>query len=140
MIVLRYIRIQNEMTKLNAIGILVSFLGCLLEWPPNNSYFVFQLEYQLLFETKGILKSLVHPVLLAGIFGHFSMLYTIISKKPKQWIELSGSILLSALVTLFLLSGLFSKNGKMILSTLPFILISCNYYYHLYKNKKLKIN
>ena len=30
------------MTKLNAIGILVSFLGCILEWPPNNSYFVFQ--------------------------------------------------------------------------------------------------
>jgi hypothetical protein len=28
----------------------------------------------------------------------------------------------------------------MILSTLPFILISSNYYYHLYKNKKLKIN
>jgi hypothetical protein len=126
------------MTKLNAIGILVSFLGCILEWPPNNSYYVFQLEYQLLFETKGILKSLVHPVLLAGIFGHFSMIYAIISKNPKQWIELSGSILLSLLVVLFLLSGLFSKNSKMILSTLPFILISGNYYYHLLKTKNSK--
>jgi hypothetical protein len=126
------------MKKLNAIGILVSFLGCILEWPPNNSYYVFQLEYQLIFETKGIMKSLVHPVLLAGIFGHFGMLYSIISKKPKQWIELSGSILLSLLVVLFLLSGLFSKNSKMILSTLPFILISGNYYYHLLKTKNSK--
>jgi hypothetical protein len=126
------------MKKLNAIGILVSFLGCILEWPPNNSYYVFQLEYQLIFETKGIMKSLVHPVLLAGIFGHFNMLYSIISKKPKQWIELSGSILLSLLVVLFLLSGLFSKNSKMILSTLPFILISGNYYYHLLKTKNSK--
>jgi choline-glycine betaine transporter len=66
------------------------------------------------------------------------MIYTIISKNPKQWIELSGSILLSALVALFLLSGLFSKNSKMILSTLPFILISSNYYYHLYKTKNSK--
>ncbi len=128
------------MTKLTAIGILVSFLGCLLEWPPNNSYFVFQLEYQLFFKTKGIVNSLVHPVLLAGLFGHISLLYTIISKRPKQWIALTGSILLSALVFLFLLSGLFSKNSKMILSSLPFILISSNYYYHLYKRKKLKIN
>lgn len=127
------------MTKLTAIGILVSFLGCLLEWPPNNSYFVFQLEYELFFTTKGIVNSLVHPVLLAGLFGHFSILYTIISKRPKQWITLTGSILLSVLVFLFLLSGLFSKNSTMIVSTLPFILISSNYYYHLFKRKNSKL-
>jgi uncharacterized membrane protein len=126
------------MKKLTAIGLLVSFLGCILEWPPNNSYFVFQLEYQLFFVKKDVLKSVVHPVILAGIFGHISLLYLAFSKKPKQWIAFTGPVLLGVLVVLFLLSGVLSKNIKMIASTLPFMLISGYYYYLLYQTKNSK--
>lgn len=126
------------MKKITTIGILLSFLICLLEWPPNNSYFVFQLEYQLFFENKNLLQSITHPVILAGVFGHFSLLYAAFTKNPKLWVELTGAILLGLLVVLFLLSGIFSKNVKMILSDLPFILMSSYYYYRLYQEKSSK--
>lgn len=92
----------------------------------------------IVFENKNLLQSITHPVILAGVFGHFSLLYAAFTKNPKLWVELTGAILLGLLVVLFLLSGIFSKNVKMILSDLPFILMSSYYYYRLYQEKSSK--
>lgn len=110
------------MIKSTNIGLLIFFGCCLLEWPPNNSYFVFEMIFELFFKKKDVSTFIFHPVILAGIFGAGCLVYNTVTGY-KKWVQIVGVLLLGILVLLFLLSGIFSKNIKMITSTLPFIVL-----------------
>lgn len=111
------------MIKWFNIGLIVSFGLCLLEWPTNNSFFVFEMIFELFFKKKDVSTFIFHPVILAGIFGAGCLVYNTVAGY-KKWVQIVGVLLLGILVLLFLLSGIFSKNIKMIASTLPFIVLS----------------
>lgn len=111
------------MIKSTNIVLLIFFCCCLLEWPPNNSYFVFEMIFELFFKKKDVLTFIFHPVFLTGMFGIGCLMYNTFSRY-KKWVQTLGVLLLGLLVLLFLLSGIFSKNIKMIGSTIPFIVLS----------------
>ncbi|MFN7115382.1 MAG: hypothetical protein ACK4TA_01205 [Saprospiraceae bacterium] len=114
-------------TLLN-LGIILAFSIGYMEWGNQQSAFVAQVEYQLLFKEKDLLAALTHPLILAGLVGQLIVLYVAFTRKPHKILHLIGILLLSAVMLLILLAGILSQNVKIILSVLPFIGL-CIFYY-----------
>ena len=112
------------MLRLINLGLLLSFLICYLEWGHDNSSFVFQTEYLLFFKKSEAVSTFIHPLIIIPFFGQVLILYTLFQKIPGRRITIIGMILLSILVLLITFVGILSLNLKIIVSTLPFILIS----------------
>ena len=110
------------------IGLLISFSICYMQWGNNNSAFIAQVEYELLFKKKNIVEAISHPIILAGFFGQLILLYSALAKKPNKKLQSAGIILLGIIVLIILLAGILSINLKMILSVMPFILLSIFYF------------
>lgn len=106
------------------IGIIIAFSICYMQWGNNQSSYIFQTEYQLLFKEHSLLKNLTHPIILSGLVGQGILLYATFVKRINPKIYFLGIILLSVVVFMILLAGLLSKNIFQIASTLPFVLLS----------------
>lgn len=120
------------MLRLINISLLLSFSVCYLEWP-NNSDFMFQLQYAV-FASDDFIGAFTHPAVIAPLLGQIFILISLFKRKPDKRLTLNGMILLGLLVLLFLAIGLMNFNLKIILSTIPFFLTSA---YFLYKRKSL---
>lgn len=106
-----------------SIGIIIAFSICYMQWGNNQSSFIFQTEYELLFKEHSLLKNLMHPIILSGVLGQCVMLYATFAKRINPKIYFLGIILLSVVVFMILLAGLLSKNIFQIASTLPFVFL-----------------
>jgi hypothetical protein len=111
------------MLRLINLGLLLSFLICYLEWGQDNSSFVFQTEYLLFFKKSEAVNTFTHPLIIIPFIGQLLILYTLFQKIPGKTITIIGMILLSILVLLIAFVGVLSMNFKIIVSTLPFIMI-----------------
>ena len=112
------------MQRLINLSLLISFLLCYLEWGKTNHGFVFQLEYDMFSQGKGVISSFGHPLDLVPFCGQLLILYAVFQKAPNRRLTLIGLVLLSVLVLLILMVGLLSLNPRIAVSTVPFILIS----------------
>jgi len=110
------------MQRLFNVGLLLSFLICYLEWGGGNSGFLFQFEYQIFFRNNS--RDFIHPLIIIPFLGQIFLLVGIFWSSQNRRLTLIGMILLSVLVFVILLVGILSLNSKIILSTLPFFLIS----------------
>lgn len=118
------------------IGLVIAFSICYMQWGNNNSAFIAQVEYQLLFKEKNILQAVTHPLIAAGLIGQLLLLYSAIAVKAKKIIPVIAIALLSLVVLLILVAGILSVNYKMILSTIPFITLSVFFFYKFRKAKR----
>lgn len=109
-------------TKLYGIGLLVSFLTCYLEWG-NKSAFIFEMEYDF-FVKQITLDALLHPFILAPAIGQLLLLYSLFPKNPNPKLVLMGLMLLGLLGFFIFLISLLSLNVKMILCSVPFVIIA----------------
>ena len=113
--------------KLSLLCALFSFLVCYLEWGQNNSSFIFEVEYLILFQKSGKADSFMHPLILLPFVGQLLILYALFQKSPRKSLVFSGLSLMGLLVVLVLLVGILSRNPKIALSTVPFLLSSLWY-------------
>ncbi|WP_146171751.1 hypothetical protein [Flavobacterium magnum] len=97
----------------------VTFFLCYLEWA-DKSAFLFQAQYDLLF--KNDKASLVHPLILGPAIGQLLLLFSL--WKPDRRTVLCGMLLLGLLALMVLITGIFSGNWKIILSVMPFGMVS----------------
>lgn len=109
------------------LGLLVTFLFCYLEWPPNNSMFVFQGEYEVFTNTKNWVSNFTHPLILLGLLAQLILIYAIINPKIKTKLNHLGVAVLTPIVLLFFMVGWLSFNFKTIGSTLPFLTLVVYY-------------
>lgn len=123
------------MQRLLVLGLLVSFLLCYLEWGQSNSGFLFQLEYQVFAAGNKSLSSIVHPLILIPFGGQLLLLIVVFQRNPRRRLAVIGILLLSLLVLVILLVGILVFNLKIILSTLPFLLLSV---YYVFFNKTVR--
>jgi hypothetical protein len=109
--------------RLVALGILLSFLTCYLEWGGGNWAFVAQVEYQVLFG-KPEAQNFAHPMIAIPFLGQLLVLFTLFQKTPSRRLVSIGTILMGVLVLMLVLIAVLSTNARIGLSTLPFLALA----------------
>jgi hypothetical protein len=117
------------------IGLLLAFSLCYMEWGQGNSSFIFQTQYTLFSNTDNLMSSLTHPLIIAGLIGQLLLLYCAIKSNPNRIVNTSGILILSPVVLLTLLAGALAGNLKMIVSTLPYLVLAVIYFLRFRKGK-----
>ena len=109
--------------KLLNLGLVLSSLGCYMEWGGGNARYVAQIEYEILFRSMDA-SSLGHPLVLAPFAGQLLLLFTLFQKRPGRWLTFAGVLLLGVLVLMLALVSVLSRNLRMGVSVLPFLLLA----------------
>ena len=117
------------MTRFINIALILAFMLCYTEWGQGFSTFIFQIEYDFFFKRGANSDTLSHPFVLAGLAGQLMLLYAAITNGRPFWLNIVGMVLLGLIVLFFLLIGVLSGNGKIMLSTLPFISLVVVFFY-----------
>jgi hypothetical protein len=109
--------------KLLIILLLLSSLLGFLEWGGNHHSFLFELEIKLF---KNILTeplALLHPLILLPLAAQIILIVLLFKKQEKilTYLSISG---IGLLMMMILVAGMLSKNMKMVISTLPFVLVA----------------
>lgn len=97
---------------------------CYMEWGGGQSGFVWDVLIKVFTDKEKLRDNLLHPVILSGLIGMLAMLYCGLTAKAPRKVQLLTVLLPGLVVLLILLSGLLSRNVKMVLSVLPYISIS----------------
>lgn len=102
---------------------LSTFFGY-LEWGDDQSSFLIETELEIF--SKGIKDplSVLHPFTLIPFIGQILLLISLFQKAPKKWLVIAAIIGLGLLFGLILFIGIIGPNWKILVSSLPFWLIS----------------
>lgn len=111
-------------TKLLNIFLLFASLLGYLEWGKDKHTFLFVVEKDLLCKLFTDTASVAHPFVLLPLLGQLFLSITIFQKKPSLVLTYIGILSLGLLLVFIFLIGVFSVNIKMIVCSLPFIIIS----------------
>ncbi len=109
------------MQKLAIFCLFASFLFCYLEWA-DQSAFVYEVAYLLLFEKSEKASAFSHPLVLFPFFGQLLVLISLFLPHPKRWMVMTGMVMMGLLVLMLVLVGVLGKNWKIMLATVPFLL------------------
>lgn len=108
---------------LNTLLLLTSLIGY-LEWGGNNHLFIAEAEREIILKLYTETNSVIHPLILLPISGQLLLLFTLIQKKTNKMLSFIGITALDCLLYFMLFVGIISLNYKIIISTLPFFLLS----------------
>lgn len=107
---------------LNFLLILTSLFGY-LEWGGNNSSFLFQVEGNLITSLITNPESVIHPFTLLPLVGQILLFITLFQKKPNKILTYLGIGGIGILLFFMFVIGVMGWNVKIILSTLPFLVV-----------------
>ncbi|WP_111684149.1 hypothetical protein [Winogradskyella tangerina] len=108
---------------LNFLLILSSFFGY-LEWGIDNSSFLFEVEYQVISGLFTDFNSVSHPFTLLPLLGQILLVITLFQKQPSKKLTYLGIVLLGLLFGLMLFISIINLNFKILLSVIPFFIIT----------------
>ncbi len=97
-----------------------SLLGY-LEWGKSSSIFLYQAEMEILSKIFTNPASIVHPFILIPLLGQVILLFTLFQKQPTKLLTFIGLFSIAMLFMFMLFIGIISKNYKITLSTIPFL-------------------
>lgn len=122
-------------TKILNLLLLLSSLLVYLEWGEDQHMFLIQGEIDVLGMLTENPWSVVHPFVLLPLVGQLLLLITLLQNPPSQilsWLGLAGLITLVAMVAFV---GVISSNLKIVLSTLPFLVVAGLQIRHLWRHR-----
>lgn len=122
--------------KLYIVLIIITSLLVYLEWGYHNNSFLFQAEKEVVINLITKPLDVIHPLTVLPLLGQIFLIITLFQKHPNRYLILTGIICLSILILFILIIGLIALKGKIVLSTLPFI-VSIFLTQRHYKNKNL---
>jgi cobalamin biosynthesis protein CobD/CbiB len=108
---------------LNALLILTSLMGY-LEWGKDKHAFLFQVEGQILLRLINEPVAVAHPFTVLPMIGQLILLTTLFQKNPGKLLTFMGMAGIGILLTFMFIIGLISLNVKILLSTVPFLVIA----------------
>jgi hypothetical protein len=111
-------------SKLFNILLIITSLFGYLEWSGDSSAFLFQAEGEVISKLFTDPASLAHPFVVLPLLGQFILVYTLFQKRPNKlltYISIGG---LGILLGFMFIVGLMSANYKIVISTLPFLIVS----------------
>jgi hypothetical protein len=127
---------KNMKTKiLNLLLIITSLLG-FLEWGGNNRSFLFQVEATLLSKIFTDPASVMHPLTILPLLGQIALLATLFQRTPNKKLSYIGIGCLGILLGWMFVIGWVSLNFKIILSTIPFLVVAIFTIRHYRENKE----
>jgi hypothetical protein len=107
---------------LNVLLVLASLIGY-MEWGGGNNAFLFQVEYQLLFESGKESNAFTHPFVVVPLLGQVLLLTTLFQGTPSRRLTYIGLACLSLLLLFLFFIAVLGFNMRMLASTLPFLII-----------------
>jgi len=108
---------------LNSLLILTSLMGY-LEWGGNNHIMLFEAEAEIILKLFSDPQSVLHPFILIPLAGQFVLLITLFQKTPNKILTFICIGGLGILLAFMFLIGIMTLNYKIIISTLPFLILS----------------
>ena len=108
---------------LNLALVLFSLIGY-LEWGESNNQFLFQVEAELFVKMLKNPASLLHPFVTLPLIGQIILIYTLFQKQPSRILTYIGMGGIGLLFLLMCFIGIIGPNFKIILSTMPFLIIA----------------
>jgi hypothetical protein len=121
---------------LNSLLIITSLLGY-LEWSGNNHSFLFQAEGEILSKVFTDPISTLHPFTILPLIGQIILIVTLFQKTPSKTLTYISIGSLGILLAFMFVIGVISLNYKIIISTIPFIVVSVTAIRH-YRKKMTK--
>lgn len=106
--------------KLALLCAVLSLLVGYMEWGGGNSAFVYQAEYQILFQSGSKADSFTHPLVLLPFAGQLLLLVALFQTRPNRRLVFIGLAAMGLLAAMLLLVGLLARSPKIVLSVLPF--------------------
>ncbi|MFN0215390.1 MAG: hypothetical protein ACKVT2_14125 [Saprospiraceae bacterium] len=100
---------------------ILSFFFCYLEWGSNQSSFIYEVAYQVLFQADSYQSNFSHPLILLPFVGLLILLVLLFQKSPQRRWVITGLLLPGILVLFILLVGILAGNIKITASTVPFL-------------------
>ena len=111
-------------SKLLSILLLITSLIGYLEWSGNNHKFLYQAEIEVLQKLFNNPIPILHPFTILPILGQLCLIVTIFQSKPNKKLIYFSILALGVLFVFMFIVGIMALNYKIIISTIPFILIS----------------
>lgn len=107
---------------LNLLLVHASLLGY-LEWGKNNKIFLLQAEVEIVSKLFNDPTSVIHPFTILPLAGQILLVTTLFQKSPNKILTFIGIGEIGVLLGLMFVIGLISLNFKILLSTIPFLVI-----------------
>lgn len=114
---------STKAKALNALLILTSLMGY-LEWGKDNRVFLLQAEGQILLRLINEPVAVAHPFTVLPMIGQLILLITVFQKKPGKILTYIGISGIGILLAFMFVIGLISLTIKILISTLPFLIIA----------------
>jgi hypothetical protein len=111
-------------SKLFSILLLITSLIGYLEWSGNNQIFLYQAEIEVLTKLFTNPIPILHPFTILPILGQLCLIVTIFQSKPNKKLIYFCILALGILLVFMFIVGIMALNYKIIISTIPFILVS----------------
>lgn len=108
---------------LNILLIFTSLLGY-LEWSGNSHSFLFQAEGEIISKLIDDPISVLHPFTLLPMTGQVILIITLFQKRPSKLLTYIGIGGLGILLAFMFVIGIMTLNFKIIIFTIPFIVVS----------------
>jgi hypothetical protein len=109
--------------QLNLLLILTSLVGY-LEWGRDQSMFLFQMEAELFARALHEPGSVLHPFTVLPVLGQLTLLWTVFQRTPSRMLTYAGIAGLGLLLVLMFVIGLLTRNMKILVSTIPFLVVA----------------
>ncbi len=110
--------------KTLVLCLLVSSLFGYLEWGKEHAQFLCVIEWEILQKIATDPLSVLHPLVLLPMLGQLLLLAYLIIRKPNIWLLRIGIGSIAILIVLILIVGILAANLKIIISIVPFLILS----------------
>jgi hypothetical protein len=107
----------------NLLLILTSLIGY-LEWGIDNTSFLFQAEGEIIIKLFTDPISAVHPFTLIPLAGQIILFITLFQKKLNSFLTFTGMASIGILLIFMFAIGLMGLNYRILLSTIPFLVVA----------------
>lgn len=110
------------------LALLIAFQFCYLEWPPNNTMFIFEGEIEIFSKTENWISNFTHPIILIGFLTQIVLLLGAVILNFNRKLNTLAVLLLGILVLFIFFIGVMALNYKIALSTLPYLVLMLLYF------------
>lgn len=108
--------------------IITSLLGY-LEWGGGNKAFLFEMEMEVISRLFSNPGSIIHPLTILPMIGQLMLIFSLWREPFYKKLAFWGLGLIAILLVFILVVGVISLNWKIMVSVVPFLILSGMFYF-----------
>lgn len=106
------------------IALVIASLFVYLEWGVGNHSFLFEAEKEVLSKLFVDPISVLHPFTVFPLIGQLMLFSSLLMNRPNRWLTRTAILFLACLVGFIFVVGVLSMNWKIMVSTMPFLILA----------------